>query len=65
VEQGGGETMRRVGNLWGELTSFGNLLGAAEAAEAAAAGKRKRPDVGDLGGSVPGPGGTSRADADD
>ncbi len=34
--------MRRVGNLWPDLTSFANLL---EAAEAAAAGKRKRPDV--------------------
>ena len=34
--------MKRVGNLWPEVTSFANLLGAAEAA---AAGKRKRPDV--------------------
>jgi hypothetical protein len=34
--------MKRVGNLWPELTSFANLLAAAEAA---AAGKRKRPDV--------------------
>ncbi|MBI1791857.1 MAG: group II intron reverse transcriptase domain-containing protein [Acidobacteria bacterium] len=34
--------MKRVGNLWPDLTSFANLLGAAEAA---AAGKRKRPDV--------------------
>jgi retron-type reverse transcriptase len=34
--------MKRVGGLWGELTSFANLLAAAEAA---AAGKRKRPDV--------------------
>lgn len=34
--------MRRTGNLWAELTSFPNLL---RAAEAAAAGKRKRPDV--------------------
>jgi retron-type reverse transcriptase len=34
--------MKRVGNLWPQLTSFENLLGAANAA---AAGKRKRPDV--------------------
>ena len=34
--------MRRVGNLWDEVTSFENLLGAAKAA---AAGKRKRRDV--------------------
>ena len=34
--------MKRVGNLWPEVTSFANLLGAAEAA---ALGKRKRPDV--------------------
>ena len=34
--------MRRIGGLWPEVTSFGNLLAAAEAA---AAGKRKRPDV--------------------
>ena len=34
--------MKRVGNLWPELTSFANLVAAAEAA---AAGKRKRPDV--------------------
>ena len=34
--------MRRVGHLWAELTSFGNL---ARAAHAAAAGKRRRPDV--------------------
>jgi retron-type reverse transcriptase len=34
--------VKRVGNLWGELTSFANLLAAAEAA---AAGKRNRPDV--------------------
>jgi len=34
--------MKRVGNLWPDLTSFANLL---SAAEAAAAGKRKRPDV--------------------
>jgi len=34
--------VRRVGGLWEELTSFTNLLAAAEAA---AAGKRKRPDV--------------------
>ena len=34
--------MKRVGRLWPELTSFANLLAAAEAA---AAGKRKRPDV--------------------
>lgn len=34
--------MRRVGNLWAQLTGFANLLAAAEAA---AAGKRKRPDV--------------------
>ncbi len=34
--------MKRVGNLWPELTSFENLLGAALAA---AAGKRRRPDV--------------------
>ena len=34
--------MRRVSNLWPDLTSFANLL---SAAEAAAAGKRKRPDV--------------------
>lgn len=34
--------MKRAGNLWPELTSFGNLLAAAEAASA---GKRRRPDV--------------------
>ena len=34
--------MKRVGGLWPELTSFAKLLAAAEAA---AAGKRKRPDV--------------------
>jgi hypothetical protein len=34
--------MKRIGNLWPQVTSFGNLLGAAEAA---AKGKRKRPDV--------------------
>jgi RNA-directed DNA polymerase len=34
--------MKRVGNLWDGLTSFANLLAAAEAA---AAGKRRRPDV--------------------
>ncbi len=34
--------MKRIGNLWPELTSFANLLGAAEAA---AVGKRRRPDV--------------------
>ena len=34
--------MKRIGNLWPQVTSFSNLLGAAEAA---AAGKRKRPDV--------------------
>ena len=34
--------MKRVGNLWPALTSFANLLAAAESA---AAGKRKRPDV--------------------
>jgi len=34
--------VKRVGSLWPELTSFANLLAAAEAA---AAGKRKRPDV--------------------
>lgn len=34
--------MKRAGNLWPELTSFANIL---SAAEAAAAGKRKRPDV--------------------
>ena len=34
--------MKRAGNLWPELTSFGNLL---ESARAAAAGKRSRPDV--------------------
>ncbi len=34
--------MRRVGRLWPELTGFSNLL---EAARAAAAGKRHRPDV--------------------
>lgn len=34
--------MKRVGNLWPALTSFSNLL---RAAEAAAAGKRRRPDV--------------------
>ena len=34
--------MKRVGNLWPDLTSFANLLAAAEVA---AAGKRKRPDV--------------------
>lgn len=34
--------MKRVGNLWGELTSFDNLF---RAAKRAAAGKRTRPDV--------------------
>jgi retron-type reverse transcriptase len=34
--------MKRVGNLWEQVTSFGNLLAAARAA---AAGKRQRPDV--------------------
>ncbi len=34
--------MKRIGNLWPQVTSFANLL---RAAEAAAAGKRKRPDV--------------------
>jgi hypothetical protein len=34
--------MKRIGNLWPQVTSFANLL---VAAEAAAAGKRKRPDV--------------------
>ena len=34
--------MKRVGNLWPELTSFSNLLAAANGA---AAGKRKRSDV--------------------
>jgi retron-type reverse transcriptase len=34
--------MKRVGGLWEELTGFANLLAAEEAA---AAGKRKRPDV--------------------
>ena len=34
--------MKRTGRLWPELTSFPHLL---RAAEAAAAGKRKRPDV--------------------
>jgi RNA-directed DNA polymerase len=34
--------MKRVGGLWDELSSFSNLLGAAEAA---AAGKRRRLDV--------------------
>ena len=34
--------MKRAGNLWPEVTSFANLLAASEAA---AAGKRKRPDV--------------------
>jgi RNA-directed DNA polymerase len=34
--------MKRIGNLWAQVTSFGNLL---SAAQAAAAGKRKRPDV--------------------
>ena len=38
----GAGRMRRVGNLWDEVTSFENLLGAAKAA---AAGKRKRRDV--------------------
>lgn len=42
LEQDGGEIMKRVGNLWPDLTSFANLL---RAAESAAAGKRKRPDV--------------------
>jgi retron-type reverse transcriptase len=42
MEQSRGEAMKRVGNLWADLTSFANLLAAAEAA---AAGKRKRPDV--------------------
>ncbi len=34
--------MKRVGHLWPELTSFANLLGAAQAV---AKGKRRRPDV--------------------
>lgn len=34
--------MKRIGGLWPELSSFANLL---HAAEAAAAGKRRRPDV--------------------
>ena len=34
--------MKRIGNLWPALTSFHNLL---SAAESAAAGKRSRPDV--------------------
>jgi RNA-directed DNA polymerase len=34
--------VKRVGNLWPKVTSFENLL---ESAEAAAAGKRSRPDV--------------------
>ena len=34
--------MKRVGGLWPELTSFANLLAAADAASE---GKRKRPDV--------------------
>ena len=34
--------MKRIGNLWPELTGFANLLAAAQAA---AAGKRRRPDV--------------------
>ena len=34
--------VKRIGDLWPRVTSFSNLLGAAEAA---AAGKRKRPDV--------------------
>jgi hypothetical protein len=38
-----GEThMKRLGNLWDELTSFENLLGAARLA---AQGKRQRTDV--------------------
>ena len=34
--------MKRIGNLWPELTSFANLL---DSAHAAADGKRSRPDV--------------------
>ena len=34
--------LKRAGNLWGEVTSLENLL---QAAKAAAAGKRNRPDV--------------------
>jgi len=34
--------MRRARNLWPEVVSFGNLLGAAKDA---ARGKRSRPDV--------------------
>src|ERR1700679_3315389 len=38
-----GETgMKRTGNLWPSITSFENLVAAARAA---AAGKRRRPDV--------------------
>jgi retron-type reverse transcriptase len=37
--------MRRVGNLWPQVLSFDNLLGAAKAA---AQGKRTRPDVADF-----------------
>ncbi len=43
MAQVGGEAhMKRAGNLWEELTSFENLLGAAKLA---ARGKRKRSDV--------------------
>jgi hypothetical protein len=34
--------MRRIGGLWEQVVSFENLL---RAAEAASAGKRRRPDV--------------------
>jgi retron-type reverse transcriptase len=42
AEGGTASDMKRIGNLWPEVTSFENLLAAALAASA---GKRKRPDV--------------------
>jgi retron-type reverse transcriptase len=42
AESGQGAAVKRAGNLWPRVASFTNLL---EAALAAAAGKRRRPDV--------------------
>jgi retron-type reverse transcriptase len=42
VEERESQSVKRVGNLWPQVTSWENLLGAALAA---ARGKRKRPDV--------------------
>lgn len=42
MEEGSPASVKRIGNLWGQLTGFPNLLAAAQTA---AAGKKKRPDV--------------------